>query len=786
MTNVPIGEQGALQPRFSVFEEAFEDINVPREAAINVGYEVDSYDNVDQDHLVPVSTDVEVLNLHEVAFGMTGSGKTEYIRGRCQALDERGIPFLLFAPIKGHEYDDLDQRCTNLPVITIRPGDPNSLPVKFNPLEPEPGTSIQAHIDMVKTLFVSTSVTSREEGTLYASIIGEALENVYKDCGWDIETGVQQATRTTPPRIPSLKQLHKAVYDVLDNPNPISGRKGGRYDERTREGVRGYMDTRLISYETGPLGSFCETGHPASFREMIKNNHVVIDLSMVNSDTDQGFAIGILLIKLAQTLQADQMLASKARESMGPPGILHATIIDEAHKIVSRSANGGADAYVAKTFSDMFTEIRAYHEGLLLADQDPLAVSDQAVKQAGTKTIFRLSTEEQVNYIAQTMNFDGDEEVQRTRLARIRTAGKGVAEVSMLGVREDMDHPRRIKTILSKILREAPDEKAQPILRSLSSAAYSGDFIPNTIEMSKAKEIAKSMDEASVITWLATEQVVKHMLTNRPLPELPSEVINHIRDLPVRLGECVIAKLIDDAITARAEAIDASGYNPHEYMAAAGIVMRDLVYGRDQEGYIQSGQRLGVEFVPITLQVLHELDKLNPHKMPILPDEAPAPLLDFEIDGVPANSTVRERRNALLNEISLSMKIPGNRWLAHELLEGVGIRPIDYIERLQRLLPGGTPSERVRKFAEKMNNLPSPHYKPSDIEVLATWNWNFVQNFSQEAQSRRDADARFLAQLTTLLPDISLSVTELAAIPLPSRDTLLHDAARKKLLLDAA
>ena len=67
----------------------------------------------------------------------------------------------------------------------INPSDPRAMPLSVNPLAPEPGYPVQAHIDMVRALF--QAAFDAEEP--FPQIMSQALQRVYEANGWDVVTG---------------------------------------------------------------------------------------------------------------------------------------------------------------------------------------------------------------------------------------------------------------------------------------------------------------------------------------------------------------------------------------------------------------------------------------------------------------------------------------------------------------------------------------------------------------------------------------------------------------------
>src|SRR5258707_15428866 len=85
--------------------------------------------------------------------------------------------------------------------------DPDAVPLSVNPLAPEPGYPVQAHIDMVRALFLA----AYDAHEPFPQILSQALQRAYEECGWDPLTGAGRADLDVPPTVPTLARLQAAA-----------------------------------------------------------------------------------------------------------------------------------------------------------------------------------------------------------------------------------------------------------------------------------------------------------------------------------------------------------------------------------------------------------------------------------------------------------------------------------------------------------------------------------------------------------------------------------------------
>ena len=314
----------------------------PGAASIDLGVILDGQDRAVGTFRVPLAT----LNRHAFVTGATGAGKSHTVRHILEQCSRAGLPWLAIEPAKS-EYAAMGGRIHPIGQVTlINPSDPAAVPVSVNPLAPEPGYPVQAHIDMVRALF--QAAFDAEEP--FPQIMSQALQRVYEAAGWDVVTG--GGLDAVAPAIPTLAQLQRAALDVIEDVG---------YGRELQADVRGFVDVRLRSLRAGSAGRFFEGGHPVDVGELLRRN-VVLAIEDVTNDEDKAFLIGTLLIRLAEHLRL------RARRSR-PDGLRHVIVIEEAHRLLRQRGPQRAAAHAVELFAGLLAEIRAYGEGIIVAEQ---------------------------------------------------------------------------------------------------------------------------------------------------------------------------------------------------------------------------------------------------------------------------------------------------------------------------------------------------------------------------------------------------------------------------------
>ena len=247
--------------------------------ALSLGMILDGLDRPVGQFGVPLAT----LNRHALVTGATGAGKSQTVRHLLEQLTRAGLPWLAIEPVKS-EYAAMAGRLAGAAwpgrgeggaVTVINPADPATIPFSVNPLAPEPGYPVQAHIDMVRALFLAAFDADEP----FPQIMSQALQRVYEECGWDVVTGGRVPGAAADPVVPALAQLQRTALAVIEEVG---------YGAQLQADVRGFVGVRLRSLRIGSAGRFFEGGHPGDVAALLGRN-VVLAIEDVANDEDKAF-----------------------------------------------------------------------------------------------------------------------------------------------------------------------------------------------------------------------------------------------------------------------------------------------------------------------------------------------------------------------------------------------------------------------------------------------------------------------------------------------------------------
>ncbi len=363
------------------------------------------------------------LNRHGLVVGATGSGKTNTIFHLLRQIWQMGIPFMVIEPAKT-EYRKLlqSEMGEDLQVFTL--GDDTTSPFRLNPFEIMPGVSVQTHIDHLKAVFNASFI-------MYAPmpyVLERCIHEIYEDKGWDLVTNENERGFHRNAQ-PTLTDLYRKIDEVVD-------RLG--YEAKITMDVKAALKTRINSLRIGGKGLMLDTRKSIPIQILLKKP-TILELEQIGDDDEKAFLIGLLLMFLYE-----YYVSQGLKEGVG---LRHITVVEEAHRLF-KNVPTILDTEVAnmrgkavETFCNILSEIRAYGEGFLIAEQIPSKLAPDIIKNTNLKVMHRIVAEDDRIIVGEAMNMGED---QKRYIASLN-----VGEAAVYG--EGDDNPILIKVPYSKI-----------------------------------------------------------------------------------------------------------------------------------------------------------------------------------------------------------------------------------------------------------------------------------------------------------------------------------------------
>lgn len=326
------------------------------------------------------------LNKHVFVTGVTGSGKTTTC---LNLLLESGLPFLVIEPAKT-EYRVLAEHLPN--VHYYRPNGDDHQSLRINPFALVRKTQrIKSHAGFLKNVFAAVFPMEAS----MPMMVEAAILAAYEDRGWDIDDNeflrggdpFDPVARAWPTMSDMIRQLHQVIstYGL-----------GKEFEEK----YQGSLVSRLRSLTDGTLGQVLDVPQSMSFDALLDCN-AVIELEELQGGEEKAVLMALLLGGINEAIRARH-----AEE----PDFRHLTLIEEAHRLLSRPEPGDkATAMAVEAFADMLSEVRKYGEGLIIADQIPAKLIADVIKNTHTKIVHRLFAEDDRRAMGEAMMMDDEQ-----------------------------------------------------------------------------------------------------------------------------------------------------------------------------------------------------------------------------------------------------------------------------------------------------------------------------------------------------------------------------------------
>ena len=391
------------------------------------------------------------LTSHGIIAGMTGSGKTNTCFQILGQLAAHGVPFLVVESAKSEYRELLDDTRFKPPPVVFTVGNETVNPLRINPFAFPDGILVQTHIDYLKQAFSAAF----EMWNPLPYVLERSLEEIYIDRGWDLTTGQNARAEgyAGPLRFPTLADLEATAPRVAATLP---------YGAEIMGNIQGGLTARLGQLRgAGGKGPMFDTRDSTPDTVLFERN-CIIELKALAKEDEKAFLMGLLLIRLSEYHEARRMRGGDGQ----PPGTLrHVTVIEEAHRLLknvstaqsSESANPRGQAI--EFFGNLLAEIRAFGEGVLMAEQIPVKLISDAIKNTNLKIIHRLVPQEDRAAVGAAMVLTQTQQEHLARLQRGEAAvyAERLAQAVLVKVPAQAAKERTGRGEASLPARPAPD-----------------------------------------------------------------------------------------------------------------------------------------------------------------------------------------------------------------------------------------------------------------------------------------------------------------------------------------
>ena len=357
-----------------------------------------------------VKLPIDTLSRHALVCGVNGSGKTNTVLSILDGFVKANRPFFVIEPAKTEYVDwaikyNQGIKDPSKKIKIFIPGCENYAKANFtpqklriNPFEvislPNSELRVLSHIDRLKSTFASAFPMQ----DILPVIVEHLLYELYteKHPMLDKEDGAYMKRG-----YPSLASVDSNFIDSL--------MANIGYARENTQNISAALRTRFRSLTYGWKGELLNNPKLTGYTwDELFGTPVVVNLSYAGDDQDRAFIMSLLL----QFLYEYRIAESEAnKRSFASNECRHLVIVEEAHRVMSRCDNPESPLYKsAQMFSNFLSEVRAYGQGMMVVDQVPTRLIEDAIKNTNVKIIHKLVASDDSQRIAECIGLTPEQQ----------------------------------------------------------------------------------------------------------------------------------------------------------------------------------------------------------------------------------------------------------------------------------------------------------------------------------------------------------------------------------------
>lgn len=366
---------------------------------------------------------------HAYISGVPGSGKTYSMKHLIHQLHTAKIPFLVFEPAKREyrglydvtednklpEFGEFSEDDKTDDIILFSPKSNSLFPVHINPFEIPVGVSVNEYVTVLHNVFSGAFFWPAPT----PMILKKAIIRAYRQRGFYGTMVITEEIRQTH-QFPDMSDLFEAFKWIMDNDSFYVGEAQGN--------IKGVLETRIGSLMEGDIGEIFNVGKSTLAPEEWNKISIIMELESLSNE--QANFITLLITSLVRLdLKMHPSLEELPEDDPRRiHNLRHVIFFEEAHNLIGKRTEASeSDAESSKIAStkfikDMLAEVRAYSQGIVIADQLPTALAPEVLKNTSIKIAHRQTAEDERATIGSVMSAD---ELQLEMLSKF-TGGQGL------------------------------------------------------------------------------------------------------------------------------------------------------------------------------------------------------------------------------------------------------------------------------------------------------------------------------------------------------------------------
>ena len=372
-----------------------------------------------------VQLPIDALSRHALVCGVNGSGKTNTVLSILNGFMKAERPFFVIEPAKTEYVDwaiEYNKTIKN-PKKKIKifiPGceryakggiTPDKL--QLNPFEvinlPNSEMRVLSHIDRLKAIFASAFPMQ----DILPVIMEHLLYKLYTDKHQMIDK--DDKTNYMKKGFPSLTTVNTPFIDELmsdigyakENTQNISAALRTRFKSLKYGWKNELLNNEKLSGKTWNEDKKEWENSQLTWEDLF-GSPVVVNLSYAGDDQDRAFIMSLLLQFLYEYRIAE---SESGKVDFNSNKCRHLVVVEEAHRVMANCANPESPQYKSGLmFSNFLSEVRAYGQGMMVVDQVPTRLIEDAIKNTNVKIIHKLVASDDSQRIAECIGLTPEQQ----------------------------------------------------------------------------------------------------------------------------------------------------------------------------------------------------------------------------------------------------------------------------------------------------------------------------------------------------------------------------------------
>lgn len=318
---------------------------------------------------------------HSLIVGATNTGKTNGSFMITDALINAGVSVFVIEPTKGEWknmaglYDfsayGIDAEPKHKVISLSNPE--SGVSILFNPFTVPDNVSVDSHIQGIINSF--SIAFGNDLSTPQASVLVDVMYSLYENY-----------------ENPTFSEFLNLISEHED---PIQ--QGQAFEWLKQALIR-----KLKPFTKGSIGHCFNVKDGITPRDLL-NTNIIVNLSWIKDEQMKNFITAVLLSSCFEWLEINGTQSGMLK---------HQIIIEEAHRLfpnIPISKMNSKENSSVKVVSQLLKEVRAYDTGVMLIDQSPSALYDDAILNTAKKISFRVASGKDKKILMDSMMLDEDQ-----------------------------------------------------------------------------------------------------------------------------------------------------------------------------------------------------------------------------------------------------------------------------------------------------------------------------------------------------------------------------------------